>query len=400
MHDAARELLAKLLTTAERRAEDGRCVTLPLTPRRTPEYLACNTVVEREAIHATLANAAAAGAIALEWGRFEEATDLKRLRLLDVDRLAAFLGEDRLGVRLSRVRDAVGPVLESAAAWLQELFEDAATRWRRGDRAHGFTVDDVADIGALYRALDALDRGEHQGLDLRTFSARHLGDSKAMERLQSRIAAVFRSHLELIDLNDVEVYAELGLEKYPQPVFLKGPLTLSYGGKRLDLDGLRPYLALSPDRIDALGSVGQPDYVLVIENLTSYQRHVREVDDRGVVLYGAGFPGPSLRALLARLDGELAAAVSFFHWGDVDLGGLRIFARLAATLTRHCLQPHLMDPQVTGPIGVRPFSARETRYLQRMATRGGPAGELAHEWLVLGCGAGEQEVLEPRSPVC
>ena len=48
---------------------------------------------------------------------------------------------------------------------------------------------------------------------------------------------MLRSHLGLIDLNDADVYAELGLEKYPQPVFLKGPLTLSYGGKHLDLDG-------------------------------------------------------------------------------------------------------------------------------------------------------------------
>jgi len=209
---------------------------------------------------------------------------------------------------------------------------------------------------------------------------------------------VFRSHLGLTDLNDAEVYVELGLEKYPQPVFLKGPVGLSYGGKRLDLDGIGPYLALSPDGIDAVAAVGRPDYVLVIENLTSYQRHVREVEDRGVVLYSAGFPGPAFRALLGRLDEDLDAAVPFFHWGDVDLGGLRIFARLAATLTHHALRPHLMQPAVPEHTGVRPFSASETRHLQRMAARSGVAGDLAREWLTRGSGVREQEVLEPRSP--
>ncbi len=87
--------------------------------------------------------------------------------------------------------------------------------------------------------------------------------------------------------HDAGVYAELGPENYPQPVFLKGPLRLSYGGERLELDGMRPYFAVSPDGIDAVACVGRPDYVLVIENLTSYQRHVREVDDRGIVLYSA-----------------------------------------------------------------------------------------------------------------
>ncbi len=96
MHEAVRGLLAKLLVAAERRAEGGASITLPLTVKRAPEYVACNTVAEREAIHAVLANAADAGAITLEWGRFEETRDLKRLRLLDADRLAAFLGEDRV----------------------------------------------------------------------------------------------------------------------------------------------------------------------------------------------------------------------------------------------------------------------------------------------------------------
>jgi len=398
MHEAARGLLAKLLAAAERRAEAGASITLPLTATRAPEYVARNTVEEREAIHAVLANAADAGAITLEWGRFEETRDLKRLRLLDADRLAAFLGEERLAARLARVREVVRPVLETASPWLQGVFEDAAESWQRGGRASGLAVDDLAEVVTLYRALDAVDRGKHQRLDLRTFSARCLGDSKAMERLQSRIAAVLRSQLGLTDLNDAEVYAELGLEKYPQPVFLKGPVALSYGGKRLDLVGIGPYLALSPDGIDAVAAVGRPDYVLVIENLTSYQRHVREIDDRGVVLYSAGFPSPAFRALLGRLDEDLDAAVPFFHWGDVDLGGLRIFARLAAILTRHVLQPHLMQPAVPEHTGVRSFSASEIRHLQRMAARGGVAGDLARDWLTVGSGAREQEMLEPRNP--
>ncbi len=392
-------LLAKLLATAERRAEGSRVsITLPLTPNRAPEYVEGSALAEREAIHAVLANAAAAGAVTLEWGRFEEARDLKRLRLLDADRLAAFLGEERVGVRLARVREMVRPVLESASPWLRSVFEEAMARWQRGGRAHGLTVDDGAEITTLYQAVDAVDRGKHHGLDLRTFSARCLGDSKAMERLQSRIAAVLRSHLKLPDLNDAEVYAEIGLEKYPQPLFLKGPLELTYGGKRLELEGVGPYLAVSPDGITEIASAGSPDYVLVIENLTSYQRHVRELDDRGIVLYSGGFPGPTFRALLGRLDEHLDAGLPFFHWGDVDLGGLRIFARLADTLRRHALRPHLMQPAVSDLPSVRSFSRSEIGHLERMAALEGAAGDLAREWLALGSGAREQEALEPRSP--
>ena len=392
-------LLEKLLAAAERRAQDWASITLPLTPKRAPQYVSGNTLAEREAIHAVLSNAEAAGAVSLEWGRFEEARDLKRLRLMDADRLAEFLGQERVGVRLARIRETVRPVLEPASPWLRSVFDEAVARWQRGESAHRLKVDDLAEIVMLYRALDAVDREKHHGLDLRTFSARVLGDSKAMERLQGRIAAVLRAHLGLSDLNDAEVYAELGLEKYPQPLFLKGPLELSYGGKRLELEGVCPYLAVSPDGITEIASIGRPDYILVIENLTSYQRHVREVDDRGIVLYSGGFPGPTFRALLRRLDEHLDDGVPFFHWGDVDLGGLRIFARLADTLSGHALRPHLMQAVIPDLTGVRSFSRSEIGHLERMAAREGLAGDLAREWLTLGSGAREQEALEPRSPV-
>jgi len=399
MHEVARALLARLLAAAERREDEDAAATLPLTARRAPGYLAHNSLAEREAIHAVLANAQAAGAVQLEWGRFEEARDLKRLRLVDADRLAAFLGEERLDVRLARLHEAVRPVLERVPAWLQDDFDRAGVRWGRGALAHGLAVDDVGDVVTLYRALAAVDRGEHRGLDLRTFSVRRLDDSKAMERLQSRIAAVLRAHLGLDGLNDAEVYAELGLEKYPQPVFVKGPLRLGYSGRRLDLDGVRPYLALSPDGLEALETVGEPDYVLTVENLTSYQRHVREVDDRGVVLYSAGFPGPAFRVFLGRLDQNLGSGVPFFHWGDVDLGGLRIFARIAATLTHQTLRPHLMGPQDATEAGGRSFSGADRRQLERIAERGGPAGDLARDWLASGATPREQESQEPASPV-
>jgi hypothetical protein len=398
MHEGARALLGRLLAAAERRAAAGATVTLPLTPSRAPEYADHASLAEREAVHAVLENAAATGALALEWGRFEEARDLKRLRLLDADRLAAFLGAERVAARLDRLRQAVGPVIHDAAPWIGRDFEDAAARWGRGGRAHGLAVDELAAVVTLYRALAALDRGEHRGLDLRTFSARVLGDSKAMERLQSRVAAVFRRHLGLTDLDDAEVYVDLGLEKYPQPLFLRGPLWVVYAGSVLDLDGVRPYLALAPDAVAAVEPAGQVDYVLSIENLASFQRHVRTLDDRGVALYSAGFPGPGFRAFLGRLDQALDEHVPFLHWGDVDVGGLRIYARLAAALTRRALRAHLMDPPGSAGAG-RAFTADERRRLQRMAQGAGPGADLARAWLAAGAGAREQEALEPCSPV-
>ena len=67
--------------------------------------------------------------------------------------------------------------------------------------------------------------------------------------------------------------------------------------------------------------------VVTIENLESFNRHVREArrtDD--AVLYTGGSPSRSVVAALRRLE-ELGAR-SLARWGDVDHGGIRIANRL------------------------------------------------------------------------
>jgi DNA topoisomerase VI subunit A len=53
--------------------------------------------------------------------------------------------------------------------------------------------------------------------------------------------------------------------------------------------------------------------VLTIENLTTYQRYVREVSDAGIILYTGGFPAKSLLQFMKLLDDEATSAVSFYH---------------------------------------------------------------------------------------
>lgn len=288
----------------------------------------------------------------------------------------------------------LAPLLSDAPEWLREQATAIHERWRIGERPGGLGTEDADGIVLLYRALAAVARDEHRGLDLRRFSARALNDSKAMERMRGHFARIW-CDAHGLDLDPEELYAELGLEKFPQPVFVKGPLSLRLGGHGIDVDRVRPFLAVSPDAVEAM-QVRSPAYVLTIENLASFQRHVREIDDDGIVLYCAGFPSPAFRAFLARLDATVADEVPFFHWGDVDLGGLRIFARIAGTLARRRLRPHLMTPAEGQGT---PFSQRDRLILERMRESGGAAGELAAAWLDAGIGTVEQEAVDPSGPM-
>jgi len=397
MHPVARDLLRKLLDQADR----GGRPSVPITEHSARAYFQAGSPADREAIHAALENVEAAGAVALDRGRGAASRDLLRIRLADADRLAAQLGEPRAAELAERIDDQVRPLLQDAPAWLRTALDDALARWRRGANAFGTPASDIETARRLFQVARAVAAGEQRELDLRRFSVRVLGDTKAVERLLGRMAALLRRNSEWADIDDdVQLYQALGLEKFPPPVFLKGPLRLHYGldpatALDWDLAPLAPYVAVAPDAVHAVQVDAAPPYLLTIENLASFQRHVREVHDASVVLYTGGFPAPALVRLIGRLDAALPAQSPCFHWGDRDPGGLEILGAVAAACRRHRVRPHLMHRPAQDSA---PFTTDEDRRLRRIAGRDDAIAMLARRWLEADLGRLEQEAVDPESP--
>jgi hypothetical protein len=390
--EVARTLLLKLLAQAER----GGRETLPITERTARDYFAVRDLPGRDAIHAALANAEAAGCISLEWGRGTAAQDLLRLRLHDADRLAEWLGVPRARESLARIVETLEPLLADAPVWLSDAYDVAKEHWGRGQSAFRVEVTDTAGALELFRTALAVGRGEHRGLDLRRFSARLLGDSKAIERQLGRLAGLLRRNPEWeAPDDDRDLFRVLGLEKFPQPLLLKGPLSIRVQGRVLDITGVTPYAGLSPDAVDSVEATGPVPYLLTIENLASFQRHAREILDQAVVIYTAGFPGPDLVRVLQRLGRALPTECPFLHWGDRDIGGLRIFAQLATALPDRTVEPHLMYAQ--GDLDHR-FGKSDRRILRTFAAQDDAAGNLAIGWLKGDLGPLEQERVDPAVP--
>jgi len=83
-----------------------------------------------------------------------------------------------------------------------------------------------------------------------------------------------------------------------------------------------------------------------VENLASFNRHCREIDDDGAVVFSGGFPSRAVMAAICRLDTLLPDTVPFFHWGDGDRYGHLIFEYISKSLDR-TLRMHLMDDVVS-----------------------------------------------------
>ncbi|GFO56095.1 hypothetical protein GMSM_31020 [Geomonas sp. Red276] len=390
------ELLLKMLRKWE--ASPDMAVSLPITRSRALSYFEAENLDDKDALHAYLNSAEREEAIHLKWGRLTTAHLVERITLTDGAKLAAFLGLPVASVEAARALGDLRPVVAGMPSWIADLAEEMAEHWRVGKTAHGLAVTQVGEAGELLRALDAVAAGKQEGLDLRTFSARHVGDSKAMERMMPRFSRIWQRQFPGDELDPAELYQSLGLVKFPHPVLFRGPITIRNRGRLFDFRAVRPYLGFPPQSVDGVEFPSLPSYVLFIENPASFNRHVAEVEDEGLVLYTAGFPSSKTLSLIRMLDHELPSGVPFFHWGDLDLGGVRIMARIQDQLQR-TLHPHLMTPELLARYG-EICDRLDTGKLAALASRHpflSPLVEaiLAHDpprWL-------EQENVDPCGPL-
>lgn len=169
-----------------------------------------------------------------------------------------------------------------------------------------------------------------------------------------------------------------------------------------DVDGVtvdgraKPFASIHPDTFSRLRVYSQPAALLTVENYASFNRYVREIDDGVLVVYVGGFPSAAVVDLLVRLLTVLDGAVPFFHWGDIDPGGLRIFRFLEETLPRPPV-PHQMDYSLAQSKG-RPGPSDAS--LTTIAASSSAIADVAERL----CQGGdirylEQEALDPVSPL-
>lgn len=393
---SALALLGSLLDRWQR-TEVERRLSLNLAGREAKPYLATSGG-DREQFHAVMENAARAGSVELTWGRFAAAHELVRVVLLDGQRLADFLCRPLAGTHVAALERRLADLLATGSDWLPAVWQRAAGRWRRGESALRLRLPESSDDAVtLFKALDAVDKKQHAGLDLRTFCARYLDDSKALERLKAGFTEAWCAAHEIADWNADDLYAALGLEKSPQPVLLRGPLLLANAQAQIGLDAIQPWFGLPREALGQLGVSAVPSYVLSIENWASFSRYCREIPDRGLVLYTNGFPNPAVQEMLARLNHLLPEETLFFHWGDSDVRGLEILDFVARVCGRRVV-PHLMDRQPWSR--GRALNKAEHKVLERLIRSRpelAPLAKKLHEHsLPVDF---EQESIKPRSPL-
>lgn len=351
--DACDESMRRLIKKAARAvfadgeldpSEEKISVSLPATNSSLREYYRLERFADREEYHARLQIYSNAKAIKVDWDvGAGERGQLSRVTLLDPKAVVSIFGEELPWEVASRAIARIAAVAKEGLPNVDHIID----AWRFGKAPGGVPAERANQLVDSMRIIDAAQRLSEGGQDvlLRKLSARLFSDSKRIEALSRQLAFLLG---EPAETEEDDVFARLGLVKHPQPMLLSGPPGCSIRIEGIAIPLAYPYLGFRPDTIKGLVASSDPiRRVLTIENLASFneaadlEKNARDL----LIVYLAGNPTPSFLAAYNRILSSVEPT-EILHWGDIDVGGFRIAARLADSIRSigHSLKLWRMNP--------------------------------------------------------
>lgn len=368
MNPLAKQMLESLLAAGERQSAGVRTRLASLTAAHLKPYREGRSLQQKDDFEATVRAASAAGATHISWDDGVSAQAfISRIDIVDVERLALFLGRTPQRQRLSDAEALVAPHCSEFPVIL-----DLLAHWARLRKVRGLGPEDAQDwLDAVAVIRYARNRGDTiMDLPIREASARLFRDSKRLERLAGAVDVLLTGDLELGARDHVDVWQELGIYREEQPVRMAGTVVVRRSRVTACLDA--PYGAFSPSSVEGLDT--GPLWVRTIENLTTFHSEARKLcDEAGLLIYTGGMPSPSWRAMYLRLLRSVPAGTPIYHWGDVDEGGFRIASVIAADVKSagHVLTPWRMSPEDVPLDGRRTSTPAILSRMRRFATAAG-----------------------------
>lgn len=228
--------------------------------------------------------------------------------------------------------------------------------------ARDFVQDCVKELGAKLQYPTRLPR-ESQKLELllstlqgiqskgqeemleRVFSKRFLGNSKVFEQqVRRRLAGILRVYGGSEELEEGDLLTEVGLVRASSEIFVYGPLSIRLKDKLAEIAPFTYGVGFGTETLEAMEIVEcKCNRVISVENKATFRELVRAgMPDTTLLLCLGGFCGPVKRRFLKKMHSFLNETVDYYHWGDIDYGGIQIFHHLRQTCLPG-LQPLLMD---------------------------------------------------------
>lgn len=285
------------------------------------------------------------GLIQFEWKRFEENNLLERIILVEdailhiYEAVGRVTKDNRIKYYLEELSDYQQGIENK---WLQEFFVDERRFINKNGRWSTIWPSEHERRVELVYLLKTVDKG--CDTSMRYLSVRLYGDSKKIERdYKSKLLSITKKYISL-NLEASELLDYVGVLVNPVEVLVYGPLTYCLDECEISLEPFIYGTSVNSATVEHMSelklNIGR---ILTIENKATYYEFIKNAPEDVFVIYLGGFFGRTAAQFLAKLKN--LDGVSFYHWSDIDLGGLRIYRYLMEILDG-VVKPFGMDADI------------------------------------------------------
>lgn len=289
-----------------------------------------------------------AGCLRIKWCRVGSDVEIIQYRVEKMPEIYRLCGKTSKTQLILESRNFVSHFMETVqSSWLKEYGSDLLEQLEQGKQPQ----DLQENRELLFKCLTALDDLKAP-IFVRIFSSRYLGNSKVFHnKLESRVIAIAKKyHSDVVDdaMEDYQVLEQLYLDSYAQELAVKGELRILLAGKEVNLAEFPYGVVLNTETLKhaQIGTRQEIRKIITVENKANYVSMPYEAGT--LIIFSHGFFSPLERKFLQQLrsvlEGEQyrSSSVQYFHTGDLDYGGVRIFQHIRRMIFPK-LKPLQMD---------------------------------------------------------
>ena len=316
-------------------------ITLNLKDKELSTYVCKDSYNYRDANDAILALYQQKGFIFVEKDQYGDFKSLS-LNIAEIDSVYDFLRRKNPAEELCKIcnvldgeksQGVIGNFVSYCNKWISQKYSFP--------KLYFDSCEQLVDILLGIKEIQMLDKETK----FRDFSVKVYGDSKKFEKLKSKIAKIFYDFDEECIVDDfdeeavLEIFSEKNLVRNTSYAIIKGDITFDLKGVIINLNQLGYEYCLSDEMIHDLRFIKtDAKKVITVENLTTFY----DFSEKGyIVLYLGGFHNYTKRMLIKKLQ-ESYPELKFYHFGDIDAGGIYILRHLISK-TGIELVPYKMD---------------------------------------------------------
>lgn len=317
--------------------KNPRRTMLSIDKKRYPDYFHVSDSSFRLDFNRDMEDLEARGLVELDWLKFDRGHTLQRI-ILQEESLPLTYKLLKRDSRMEEYRQlAVAFVRgqENSPAILTPFFRHMLDKINTLSTLPARVKLDLQDYDDFFKGLQAFFTPRQQEVLKRQLSVNLYSNSKRWEELEKSILWVVKNYClteDEAEMEDGDILSEHNILQNPIHLNLAGPLIFSTPRGRVDVSSFHPDLGLSPSMVqEMVVEECMAKAVVTIENLTSFYQYVYGGPDNHLVIYLGGYHNRPRRLILSKIWEYFKTQNSpppFYHWGDMDLGGFRIWNHL------------------------------------------------------------------------